>query len=67
MCIRDRLKNLYNTLSEEEKNVLTDACKICTVRNTPVQLVKGEASNIKITTISDYKIANAIIGGNIID
>lgn len=55
------LKELYNDLSEEEKEILTDACKICVVRNTPVKLVKGEISNIKITTISDYKIAQAMV------
>lgn len=55
------LKKLYKDLSEDEKNVLTDACKICVVRNTPVKLVFGEVSNIKITTIDDYKIAQAIL------
>lgn len=55
------LKKLYYDLSEEEKNVLTDACKICVVRNVPVKLVKGEVSNFKITTMSDLKIAKAMI------
>ena len=55
------LKNLYNDLSGEEKEILTDACKICVVRNTPVKLVEGEISNIKITTVSDYKMAQAMI------
>lgn len=61
------LKNLYNSLSEEEKGILTDACKICLVRDVPVHLVKGEVSNIKITTVSDYKIAQAMVGGNLVD
>lgn len=61
------LKRLYNDLSEEEKLTLTDACKICTVRNTPVYLVEGEISNIKITTVSDYKIAQAMVGGVTVD
>lgn len=60
------LKELYHDLSEEEKGILTDACKICVVRNKPVHLVRGEVSNLKITTISDYKIAQAMIGGNAI-
>ncbi len=55
------LKDLYNDLKDDEKTILTDACKICIVRNTPVKLVRGEISNIKITTVSDYKIAQAII------
>lgn len=57
------LKRLYADLSEEEKSVLTDACKICVVRNTPVKLVNGEISNLKITTVSDYKVAQAMLGG----
>ena len=52
------LKKLYNELSEEEKNILTDACKIFIVKNQPVYLVEGEISNLKITTPSDYKIAH---------
>ncbi len=60
------LKELYHDLSEEEKDILTDACKICVVRDKPVHLVRGEVSNLKITTISDYKIAQAMIGGNAI-
>lgn len=57
------LKKLYHELSDEEKSSLTDACKICVVRNTPVKLVAGEISNLKITTVSDYKIAQAMVGG----
>lgn len=57
------IKRLYLSLSEEEKGILTDACKICVVRDQPVHLVEGEISNIKITTISDYKIAQAMLGG----
>lgn len=55
------LKKLYYDLSEEEKSILTDACKICVVRDVPVKLVKGEVSNLKITTMSDLKMAKAMI------
>ena len=34
-----KLKELYNDLSDDEKEILTDACKICVVRNVPVRLV----------------------------
>ena len=61
------LKNLYNTLSEEEKAVFTDACSICVVKNVPVKIVKGDVSNLKITTVSDYKIAQAMLGGVKVD
>ena len=55
------IKNLYNDLTEKEKEILTDACKICCVRNVPVRLVRGEVSNMKITTIDDMKMAKAMI------
>lgn len=61
------LKKLYNELSDEEKSTLTDACKICIVKNQPVYMIEGEVSNIKITTVSDYKIAQAMVGGIKID
>lgn len=60
-------KDIYNDLSNEEKELLTDACKVFAFRNKRVKLVRGDAFNIKITTTSDYKIANAILGGNIGD
>lgn len=59
--------NLYNDLDDEEKAALTDACKICVVRNYPVHLVAGEVSNMKITTVTDYKIAIAMVGGIKVD
>ena len=61
------LKELYQSLSEEEKMILTDACKICVVRDYPVHLVMGAATNLKITTPGDYKIAQAMVGGKISD
>lgn len=61
------LKDLYRSLSEEEKGSLTDACKICVVRNYPVFLVEGDYTNLKITTPGDYKIAQAMVGGKILD
>lgn len=61
------LKKLYGELTDDEKAILTDACKICIVKNHPVYMVEGEISNIKITTVSDYKIAQAMVGGIKID
>lgn len=61
------LSDLYNDLSDEEKAILTDACKICVVRDFPVHLVEGAASNLKITTVTDYKLAQAMVGGLYID
>lgn len=55
------LKKMYVELSGEEKATLTDACKIFLLGGKDVYLVKGENSNIKITTIGDYKIAQAMV------
>jgi len=54
------LRELFESLDEEEKKTLTDACRICTVRNQPVYIVEGDISNIKITTPTDFKFAAAI-------
>ena len=61
------LFELYNDLSNDEKTSLTDACKICVMRNYLVHLVAGEVSNMKITTVTDYKIALAMVGGIKVD
>lgn len=61
------LKDLYHSLTDEEKSILTDACKICVVRQHPVYLVEGAYTNLKITTPGDYKIAQAMVGGKILD
>lgn len=53
----DLLKELYMKLTEDEKKILTDACKICTVQKVPVHIVAGDVSNMKITTAADYEIA----------
>lgn len=62
-----KLKELYFDLSEEEKSILTDTCSIFVARQKPVKLVMGDTFNIKITTVSDYKIAEAILGGMVSD
>ncbi|UXR69954.1 D-ribitol-5-phosphate cytidylyltransferase [Staphylococcus sp. IVB6246] len=61
------LRNNYNNLSEEDKKILTDACKILVVSNQKVKLVLGELYNIKITTPYDLKVANSIIKGGMLN
>ena len=56
-----KLFNLINSLTEEESNILTDACKIFTLKDEDVYLVDGEVSNIKITYPYDLKLANTIL------
>lgn len=55
------LKRLYSTLTEAEKSILTDACKICALRGQEVALVQSEYTNLKITTPGDYLIAKAYV------
>ena len=44
-----KLKALINSLTPEEEEILTDACKIFVLKGEPVYVVRGEQSNIKIT------------------
>lgn len=57
------LRNLYQSLSEQEKEILTDACKILVIKGEKVHLVEGEESNIKITYPYDMRVAEALLGG----
>ncbi|MCQ2970403.1 MAG: 2-C-methyl-D-erythritol 4-phosphate cytidylyltransferase [archaeon] len=56
-----KLFNLINSLTEEESNILTDACKIFALKDEDVYLVEGELTNIKITYPYDLKLANTIL------
>lgn len=56
-----KLVTYYNALDEGQKEILTDACKICALQGDKVKIVKGEVFNIKVTTPYDLKIADAII------
>ena len=56
-----KLFNLINSLTEEESNILTDACKIFVLKDEDVHLVEGEVTNIKITYPYDLKLANTIL------
>lgn len=56
-----KLKDLYESLSDEEKEILTDAAKIFAIKGEKVYLVQGEVSNIKITYPYDLRVAEALI------
>lgn len=59
-----KLKNLYESLSDEEKEILTDAAKIFVMKGEDVYLVDGEVSNIKITYPYDLRVAETLLGDN---
>ena len=55
------LRELYEGLNEEEKKILTDACKIAVIKGEKVHLVEGEVSNIKITYPYDLRVAESLL------
>lgn len=55
------LKDLYYSLTEEEKDILTDACKIFSMKGHDVHLIDGEVHNIKITYPYDLRVAKALL------
>ena len=57
------LRELYDSLTEEEKTVLTDACKILVLKGEKIHLVDGEVFNIKITYPYDLRVAESLLGG----
>lgn len=55
------LQSCFNEMTDDERAILTDACKICVLKKHPVRLVRGEVLNFKITTIGDYQMARAML------
>ncbi len=54
------LRRNYESLSEEQKEKLTDTCSVFTSCGKDIYLVVGDALNFKITTDSDLRMANAL-------
>ena len=59
------LRELYQALSDDEKEILTDAAKIFVMKGKKVGIVKGEMFNIKVTTPYDLNVANSILKGSL--
>jgi len=57
-----RLKEIFESLTDDEKNILTDACKMYVLKGEHVHVLKGEVFNIKITYPFDMKVAQSLIG-----
>ncbi len=56
-----RLKQVYESLTDGEKEILTDAAKILVLKGDSVALVEGETFNIKITYPYDLRIAKSLL------
>lgn len=59
-----KLKKLYEGLTDEEKEILTDAAKIFVIKGEDVCLVDGETFNIKITYPYDLTLAESLLVGD---
>lgn len=57
------LERVLSSLTESEKAILTDACKIFSIKNKDVYMVNGEVFNIKITYPYDMKVAQTLLKG----
>jgi 2-C-methyl-D-erythritol 4-phosphate cytidylyltransferase len=54
--------DVYTSLTDKEKDILTDACKMFIIKNKTVKIVEGENYNLKITTPYDLKMASLMLG-----
>ena len=54
-------RQVFDSMTEEELNIVTDACKMFYLRDYQVKLVEGDVANMKITYPLDYKIAQALM------
>ncbi len=59
-----KLRDIYLSMTPQEKEILTDACKIMVMKGEKVHLVEGDVSNMKITYPADLRMAEAMIGGS---
>ncbi|OJF76127.1 MAG: 2-C-methyl-D-erythritol 4-phosphate cytidylyltransferase [Treponema sp. CETP13] len=53
--------NIYPSLTNDEKKILTDVCKIFTMKGRKVHMVFGSPTNFKITYSHDVKIAEVLL------
>ena len=63
LCLLWKNAGAVCRLSDEEKDILTDAAKIFVIKGEPVQLVRGEKSNVKITYPYDLTVAESLLKG----
>lgn len=54
-------REAFEALTDEQKSILTDACKVYLLNDKPVFLVLGEYFNIKITTLHDLSVGESIL------
>lgn len=52
--------DLLSKLSDEDKAIMTGTSQVCTLNDYPIYMVEGDELNFKITTSSDFIIAEVI-------
>lgn len=55
------IKNALNSLTDEERKVITGTVQICAAKGYKIQTIAGEYKNIKITTENDLTLAIGIL------
>lgn len=55
-------EEVYNSMTEKEFGLVTDACKMFYLRGHRVRLVEGDVTNFKITYPFDLKMAQTMMG-----
>ncbi|MCM1530340.1 MAG: 2-C-methyl-D-erythritol 4-phosphate cytidylyltransferase [Alistipes sp.] len=58
-------EKVYSEMTDEELEIVTDACKMFMMKGYPVYLAEGHVSNFKVTYPEDYKMAQVLLGDNI--
>lgn len=59
-----RLKHfieMQDSLTDEQKRVITGTSQICTMNRQPIHIIEGDAINFKITTDSDLLMAQTLL------
>lgn len=56
--------DLLNKLTDEKRKKITGTSQVCTLNNYPIHMIEGDEVNFKITTSSDFIIAENIIKGS---
>jgi len=55
---------LLNKLTDEQRKIITGTSQVCILNNYPIHMIEGDEVNFKITTASDFIIAENIIKGS---
>lgn len=59
-----RFKELYTSLTDADRAILTDAANVFVIGGEQVSLIRGETFNIKVTYPYDLQLAETLLGGS---